>query len=85
MIAYFVLATNHFTMPPKEVLDNYKSQQGVERGFRLIKDPVFHLNNMFLKRLERINALMMVMTFSLMVYNLGQYQFRETLKHTFRT
>ena len=35
---------------------------------------------MFLKRPERINALMMVMIFSLMVYNLGQYQFRETLK-----
>ena len=79
-VGRFVLATNHFTMPPKEVLDNYKSQQGVERGFRLIKDPVFHLDNMFLKRPERINALMMVMTFSLMVYNLGQYQFRETLK-----
>ena len=79
-VGRFVLATNHFTMSPKEVLDSYKSQQDVERGFRLIKDPVFHLNNMFLKRPERINALMMVMIFSLMVYNLGQYQFRETLK-----
>ena len=79
-VGRFVLATNHFDMSPKAVLDSYKSQQGVERGFRLIKDPVFHLDNVFLKRPERINALMMIMTFNLMVYNLGQYQFREALK-----
>ena len=79
-VGRFVLASNHFDMPPKAILDSYKSQQGVERGFRLIKDPVFHLDNLFLKRPERINALMMIMTFSLMVYNLGQFQFRESLK-----
>ncbi len=84
-VGRFVLATNHFDMSPKAVLDSYKSQQGVERGFRLIKDPAFHLDNLFLKRPERINALMMIMTFSLMVYNPGQYQFRESLKRNNET
>ena len=79
-VGRFVLATNQFDLTPTDLLCSYKSQQDVERGFRLIKDPVFHLNNVFLKRPERINALLMVMTFSLMVYNLGQFQFREALK-----
>ncbi len=79
-VGRFVLATNQFDLSPTDFLRSYKSQQDVERGFRLIKDPVFHLSNVFLKRPERINALLMVMTFSLMVYNLGQYQFREALK-----
>ncbi len=75
-----MLATNQFDLSPTDFLNSYKSQQDVERGFRLIKDPVSHLSNVFLKRPERINALLMVMTFSLMVYNLGQFQFREALK-----
>ena len=79
----FVLATNDLNNPEMDgaaLLTTYKAQQGVERGFRLIKDPQFHLNGIFLKKPERINALMMIMTLCLMVYNVGQYQLRETLK-----
>ncbi|MFT5815380.1 MAG: hypothetical protein ACI9VT_003153 [Psychroserpens sp.] len=57
-----------------------KEQQGVERGFRFIKDPLFHLSGVFLKKPERIDALMMVMTLCLMVYNAGQYQVRKELE-----
>jgi transposase len=58
-------------------LSTYKEQQGVERGFRFIKDPLFHLSGVFLKKPERIDALMMVMTLCLMVYNAGQYVVRK--------
>jgi len=64
----------------RTLLSSYKEQQGVERGFRFIKDPQFHLNSIFLKKPERINALMMIMTLCLMVYNAGEYEIRETLK-----
>jgi len=78
----FVLATNDLTdenLNVETLLATYKEQQGVERGFRFIKDPQFHLNSIFLNKPERINALMMIMTLSLMVYNVGQYEIRETL------
>ena len=37
----FILATNDMTLTPKELLDEYKSQQRVERGFRFLKSPQF--------------------------------------------
>ena len=79
----FILATNDLNDPNinlKTLITSYKEQQGVERGFRFIKDPQFHLNSIFLKKPARINALMMIMTLCLMVYNAGEYGIRETLK-----
>ena len=78
----FILATNDLNNPDMDeanMLSTYKEQQGVERGFRFIKDPLFHLSGVFLKKPERIDALMMVMTLCLMVYNAGQYQVRKEL------
>ena len=46
----------------KEVLETYKSQQSVERGFRFLKSPDFLVSAFFLKKPERIEALLMVMT-----------------------
>lgn len=79
----FILATNDLDNPDMDeanMLSTYKEQQGVERGFGFIKDPLFHLNGVFLKKPERIDALMMIMTLCLMVYNAGQYQVREALE-----
>jgi len=79
----FILATNDLNNEKMDIttlLASYKEQQGVERGFRFIKDPQFHLNSIFLKKAERINALMMIMTLCLMVYNVGEYEIRKTLK-----
>ena len=56
------------------------SQDAVERGFRFIKDKSFQCNRIYLKTPQRIDALMMVMTLSLLVYNLGQHHLREQLK-----
>jgi transposase len=79
----FILATNELntkTLPLEEVLAEYKEQQGVERGFRFLKDPWFMADSVFLKSPRRIKALMMVMTLSLLIYNVAQYRIREALK-----
>ncbi|MFT4942215.1 MAG: transposase [Paraglaciecola sp.] len=67
-------------MNEASMLSTYKEQQDVERGFRFIKDPRFHLGAVFLKKPERIDVLMMVITLCLIVYNAGQYQVRRELE-----
>lgn len=84
----FVLASNdvgNSLLTAEEMLKTYKEQQGVEQGFRFIKEPCFHLNQVFLKKPERIEALMMIMTLCLMVYNLGQNHVREQLEQQHKT
>ena len=67
----FILATNELDtaqLPPQEVLAGYKGQGHVERGFRFLKDPQFLASSLYLKKPERIMALLMVMTVCLLVY-----------------
>ncbi len=61
----------------EKLLSLYKSQQSVEKGFRFLKSPDFLVSSLYLKKPERIEALLMVMTCCLMVY--------AALKHTIRT
>ena len=63
-----------------ELLDEYKSQQRVERGFRFLKSPEFLSEAMFLKNPERIEAMLMIMTLSLLVYSALEYKIRKGLK-----
>ena len=44
------------------------------------KSDEFELNHIFLKKPQRIGALMMLMTLCLMVYHFAQYRIREVLK-----
>jgi transposase len=79
----FILATNEMDSERyknEEILEEYKEQQNVEGGFRFLKDPWFMLDSVFLKLPKRIEALMMVMTLCLLVYNVGQYNLRKRLK-----
>ena len=79
----FILATNDLDeekFPDEKILEEYKEQQNVERGFRFLKDPWFMVDSVFLKSPHRIEALMMVMTLCLMVYNLAQHRLRAALK-----
>ncbi len=81
--ASFILATNELDeqrLSDREILEAYKDQQKVERGFRFLKDPRFQANTLFLKSKERIEALLMVMTLCLMVYAALEYRLRESLK-----
>jgi transposase len=84
----FILATNeldHSVLSNENLLGEYKSQSQVERGFRFIKDPWFMVDSIFLKKNERIEALMVIMTLCLMVYNVGEYRLREQLKQQHKT
>lgn len=79
----FILATNDLdkeAFSDKKMLEEYKQQQNVERGFRFLKDPWFMVDSIFLKSPRRIEALMMVMTLCLMIYNIGQHRLRTALK-----
>lgn len=80
----FILSTNDLndklTMP--FLLDEYKSQQAVERGFRFLKSPDFLTASLFLKKPERIEALLMIMTCSLMVYAALEHLIRRELVKT---
>jgi transposase len=77
---FFILATNDLSLTPKALLDAYKSQQRVERGFRFLKSPEFLVDSLYLKNPERIEAMLMVMTLCLMVYAALEYRIRKELK-----
>jgi transposase len=78
----FILASNVLdaaVLSAADALREYKAQQGVERGFRFLKDPLFFAASVFLKSPKRIAALGMIMALCLLVYNLGQRQLRQAL------
>ncbi|NJO15407.1 MAG: IS1634 family transposase [Thioploca sp.] len=79
----FILATNqlnHKLLSDQELIAAYKNQQKVECGFRFLKAPMFMASTRFLKSPQRIMALMMVMTLSLLVYAALEHRIRQTLK-----
>jgi transposase len=78
----FILATNELDdqqLSPQELLDGYKGQSHAERGFRFLKDPQFLASSLYLKKPERIMALLMVMTVCLLVYAGLEYRIRQAL------
>jgi transposase len=78
----FILATNVLNateLTADDALLEYKEQQGNERGFRFLKDPLFFTSSVFLKSNRRIEAIGMIMALCLLVYNLGQRQLRLAL------
>ena len=80
----FIIATNDtdIKLTMDEFLSHYKAQQTVERGFRFLKSPDFLTSSLFLKKPERIEALLMVMTCSLMVYAALEHLIRTRLRET---
>jgi transposase len=52
----FVLASNDLDLDPETMLNYYKGQQVVERGFRFLKNKSFHVSEVFLKKEERIEG-----------------------------
>jgi transposase len=80
----FIVATNDLDserLSAKAMLDNYQDQGvSVERGFRFLKDPLFFAHSLFLKKPERIMALLMIMGLSLLIYSLAERKLRQALK-----
>ena len=62
-----------------EILRAYKEQYGIENNFRFLKDPLI-VNDTFLKKAERIEALGFILLLSLMVWNLVQLVIRRHLR-----
>jgi transposase len=73
---FFIISTTDLDtkeLSDEEMLSVYKSQGvSVERGFRFLKDPMFYAESLYLNSPERIMALLMVMTLSLLVYSLAE-------------
>ncbi len=85
----FIIATNELDcqkIPVSDLIAHYKNQAGsVERGFRFLKDPMFFANGLFLKKPERIMALLMIMGLSLLVYSLAERKLRLLLQENNQT
>ena len=73
------------TAAERALLQSYKKQQSVERGFRFIKDPNIVASSFFVKKPERVEALLFVMAVCLLVYSVLEYRIRESLKSNERT
>lgn len=81
----FVLASNQVDLDPEVMLNYYKGQQAVERGFRFLKDKSFHVSEVYVKKEERIEALCMIMVLSLLIYSFAEWKLRKELKKTGQT
>jgi transposase len=82
----FVLLTNvpeegEMAHTPEEILAAYKEQYGIERNFGFLKDPLI-VNDIFLKKPERIEVLGFILLVSLLVWNLMEHVMRACLKRT---
>jgi transposase len=77
----FVLGTNIAAedLSDQEVIAAYKAQSQVEGGFRFLKDPLFFVSSLFVKKPTRIQGLLMVMTLALLVYSVAQRRLRQAL------
>jgi transposase len=79
--ACFVLGTNISAseLSDPAAIAAYKSQSRVEGGFRLLKNPLFFVSSLFVKKPSRIEGLLMVMTLALLVYSVTQRRLRQQL------
>ena len=79
----FIIATNELDagrLPTQAMLAHYTAQGiSVERGFRFLKDPLFFADSLFLKKPERIMALVMLMGLALLIYALAERLLRQAL------
>ena len=62
-----------------ELLQAYKEQYGIEKNFSFLKDPLI-VNDIFLKKPERIEVLGTILLISLMIWNLIEHTLRLHIK-----
>ena len=62
----------------------YKGQYGVERNFAFLKDPLI-VNDVFLKKPHRIDALGMVLVIALMIWRLMERSMRAYVNNSGKT
>jgi transposase len=79
----FIVATNELddqALSAEEMLEGYKGQVQVERGFRYLKDPRLLADSLYLQKERRIMASLMIMTLCLLVYSALEWRIREGLQ-----
>jgi transposase len=79
----FIIATNDLdkhNFSDIRCFETYKGQSKVERGFRFLKDPQFLASTIFVKKPERVEALLFIMTLCLTVYAAIEYRIRQQLE-----
>ena len=81
----FVLATNDLELSSDTILEYYKGQGTVERGFRFLKDKSFRVSEVYLKKNSRIQALAMIMVLCLFIYSMVEFRLRRALERTGET
>lgn len=62
-----------------ELLQAYKEQYGIERNFSFLKDPLI-VNDLFLKKPERVEALGAILLMALLIWNLIEHCLRQHVK-----
>jgi len=60
----------------RSILEAYKDQHGIEQNFGFLKDPVI-VNDLFLKKPERIEALGLVLLIALLIWRLMERSLRQ--------
>lgn len=80
--AHYIIGSNTDSeeLSNQEVIEAYKGQNHVERGFRFLKDPLFFVSSLFVKMPHRIMGLLMVMLLALLVYGIAERRMRTALK-----
>ena len=80
--ACFIIGTSipQAELTDAEVFTAYKNQSKVEHGYRFLKDPLFFVSSLFLKKPSRIEGLIMIMTLALLVYSIAQRRLRKQLQ-----
>jgi transposase len=81
----FILATNDLGLDPDALLEYYKGQGTIERGFRFLKDKSFRVAEIFLKKNSRIQALAMIMVLCLFIYSMVEFRLRRELERSGET
>lgn len=80
----FVIGTNIDALEINDfdVIKLYKNQNiAIENtGFRFLKDPKFFTQSFFIKKPERIEALLFVMTLALLIYSIAQRHLRQEME-----
>ena len=89
MAGCFVLLTNvpcegELSMDSAGILMTYKGQYGVERNFAFLKDPLI-VNDIFLKKPHRIDALGMVLVIALLIWRLMERSMRAYVNNSGNT
>ena len=66
--------------PADKLLQLYKEQNGIEKNFSFLKDPVI-VNSLFLKKPERIEVLGMILLISLLIWRLMERSMQQYVEN----